>query len=109
VVVAALGAVALGPIHGCSRLVLPETPEWHGVRRTLDAAETGRTVEIAGEASHKARFYQRAIELDARQQADSTPDCVVTEDEALAVSLAELYPERQQHGDLVLLCARGGG
>ncbi len=106
VVVAALGAVVLSPIHGCSRLVAPETPEWHGVRRALHAEETGRTVDLAGESSPKARFYQRAIEFDARgaDASDPAPDCVVTEDEATAASLGGRYPERQEHGDLVLLC-----
>ena len=110
-VVAALAAVALSPIHGCSRLVRPGTPEWHGVRRALDAAQTGRTVDLIGDASHKARFYQRAIEFDARR-ADLTPPaprCVVTEDEALATSLGARYPQREEHGDLVLLCGPGAG
>lgn len=109
VVLAALGAVALSPVHGCARLVQPETPEWHGVRRALDAGETGRTLEIVGEASPKARFYQRVIEFDGRHTKGSAPapDCVVTEDAALAARLQDRYPERQEHGDLVLLCETG--
>jgi 4-amino-4-deoxy-L-arabinose transferase-like glycosyltransferase len=109
-VVSALGAVVLSPIHGCARLVRPETPEWHGVRRALDAQHTGRTLDLAGDASHKAHFYQRAIAFDAGrgERRDSTPDCVVTEDEARAASLAVRYPQRQEHGDLVLLCSARG-
>ncbi len=104
--VAALGAVVLSPIHGCSRLVTPETSEWHGVRSALDAGETGRTIDLAGNPSLKARFYQRAIAFDARDAgpARPRPTCVVTEDEGLAARLDDRYPERQEHGDLVLLC-----
>jgi hypothetical protein len=103
----ALGIVVLHPLYGCALLLRPQDAEWHEVRRAIAPTRTGRTLDLTGDTSYKARIYARMIEFEAKRserRSSFAPGCVVTQDEALATSLAHRYPERQEHGDLVLLC-----